>query len=333
MPTRESLVTARSYTDWLGTWFALNGGQAVGVATNGQTALLDWRIHESADLLDDQAEPQADPAQSPGADTIDFKSACWPEVGSRIVWQYPFKAATCLPAKSSVSALRREAVESIEEEAALFPQIRRQPRAFDPTAVSTGELSAADIGRAHHEFLQLLSLKETESVGALTEQARLLQNKGRLSPEQVKVLDFEGLSHFWRSHLGRRICSCPDGVRRELPFTARFAAEEVAQLIGRPQDAELGGEFVLVQGVADLAVLKPEEIWLVDFKTDQLEAGDLTERVKVYAPQLMLYSVALSRIYKRPVTQAWLYFLSLRQAAPVDLPRSGASVERRRSLG
>lgn len=316
MPTRELLVTARSYTDWLGRWFALNGGEEVGTAANGQTALLNWRIHEAADLIEDQAEPQPDPAQPPASDTIDFKSACWPKVRTRIAWQYPFKAATCLPAKSSVSALRREAGDSIEE-AALFAQIRRQPRGFNPTPVSAGELSAADIGRAHHEFLQLLSLTRTESVGALAEQARLLQNQGRLSSEQVKALDFESLAHFWRSDLGRRICSCPDGVRRELPFTARFAAEEVAQLIGRTQESELGSEFVLVQGVADLVVLQPEEIWLVDFKTDHLEAGDLTQRVKVYAPQLRLYSAALSRVYKRPVTQAWLYFLSVRQATSV----------------
>ena len=48
-----------------------------------------------------------------------------------------------------------------------------------------------------------------------------------------------------------------------------------------------------------------------DFKTDAVPARLLDERVGVYRPQLGLYSQALSRIYRRPVTECWLYFISL----------------------
>jgi hypothetical protein len=41
----------------------------------------------------------------------------------------------------------------------------------------------------------------------------------------------------------------------------------------RNQEPGLEAEFVVVQGVADLVVLLPEEIWLVDFKTDEIRAG------------------------------------------------------------
>jgi ATP-dependent helicase/nuclease subunit A len=69
-------------------------------------------------------------------------------------------------------------------------------------------------------------------------------------------------------------------------------------------------------------VLLEDQIWLVDFKTDAVPAGLLNERVGVYRPQLALYSQALSRIYRRPVTECWLYFISLGE--PVNL--HGASV-------
>jgi ATP-dependent exoDNAse (exonuclease V) beta subunit len=62
----------------------------------------------------------------------------------------------------------------------------------------------------------------------------------------------------------------------------------------------------------------PHEIWLIDFKTDRVASGELPNKVKVYEPQLKLYAQALSRIYGRPVSQSWLYFLAAR--TPVLLP-------------
>jgi ATP-dependent exoDNAse (exonuclease V) beta subunit len=57
----------------------------------------------------------------------------------------------------------------------------------------------------------------------------------------------------------------------------------------------------------------PEEIWLVDFKTDEVRSGELTEKARLYAPQLKLYAHALEKIYSRPVTVLWLHFLSARK--------------------
>jgi ATP-dependent helicase/nuclease subunit A len=69
----------------------------------------------------------------------------------------------------------------------------------------------------------------------------------------------------------------------------------------------------VVQGVADLVVLLPEEIWLVDFKTDEITANALREKKRFYEPQLKLYALALEKIYSRPVTARWLHFLSARK--------------------
>ena len=40
----------------------------------------------------------------------------------------------------------------------------------------------------------------------------------------------------------------------------------------------LQDEFVIVQGVADLVALLPEEIWLVDFKTDAIKREEVAAR-------------------------------------------------------
>ena len=73
--------------------------------------------------------------------------------------------------------------------------------------------------------------------------------------------------------------------------------------------------------MADLVVLLPDEIWLVDFKTDELRKADLPEKIRLYQPQLELYALALTQIFSRPVKLKALHFLSLqetRELAPAE---------------
>jgi ATP-dependent helicase/nuclease subunit A len=128
------------------------------------------------------------------------------------------------------------------------------------------------------------------------------------------LLDFKAIAEFWQSELGRNIRKHTDCIRRELAFTARFSAKELAEVTGRSLEPGLSDEFVIVQGLADLAVILASEIWLVDFKTDVVGRSELADKVKIYEPQLKLYAMALSRVYQRPVTVSWLYFLSEREA-------------------
>ena len=73
------------------------------------------------------------------------------------------------------------------------------------------------------------------------------------------------------------------------------------------------GEFLIIQGAADLVVLLENELWLIDFKTDHATAAGLAEKVKTYTPQVKLYAAALNRIYHLPVTRTALHFLAARQ--------------------
>ena len=108
-------------------------------------------------------------------------------------------------------------------------------------------------------------------------------------------------------------------VRRELAFTARFSPVELSEIIGKKSSPDLETEFVVVQGVADLVVLLPDEIWLVDFKTDDVQSGDLTAKINTYTQQLRLYARALAKINTRPVTNCWLHFLSADKTIPVEI--------------
>jgi ATP-dependent helicase/nuclease subunit A len=146
-----------------------------------------------------------------------------------------------------------------------------------------------------------------------------LVTEGALTTEELTQLDIVALSRFWNSELGSKIRGHAASVRRELVFTARFLSSELATLTGAPPQAGDESEFIIVQGVADLVVMLPSEIWLVDFKTDRVSAASLSEKVRDYAPQLKLYAVALARIFQQPVTACWLYFLHSDAAVKVAL--------------
>jgi ATP-dependent helicase/nuclease subunit A len=144
-----------------------------------------------------------------------------------------------------------------------------------------------------------------------------LREEGLLTAEEVAALDLEGLAAFWQSGLGKRILARPRSIHREIPFTARFLRGDL-EACGL--SARLASdEFVVVQGVVDLAVIEAEagEIWVVDFKTDELKGSGAAERAKEYEPQLKLYARALAGIYGRPVTECCLYFLRHRTAVSV----------------
>jgi ATP-dependent helicase/nuclease subunit A len=314
--TTRKIAEARSFADWLALWFAHNINAAD--STAGETALVKWRLVEDAALAGDVSEtsggtprddaPPGPPEPSPHRiESLD--ESVMAGLKARLSWQYPFGAATERRAKSSVTALRREAEELDDEAEQVFkPEAAVTRRLARPAAPPKTRLTAAQVGAAHHKFLQQVALDKT---GALEAELERLVRENYLSAEESRALDLSALAKFWNAELGRKICAHAANVRRELPFTARFSPEEIAGVTAIPPAAGLENEFIVVQGVADLVVLQPGEIWLVDFKTDEVGARELPDKVKIYAPQLKLYALALEKIFARPVTLRALHFLAL----------------------
>jgi ATP-dependent helicase/nuclease subunit A len=337
----QSIAAGHCYADWLALWFSQSsppppgapgktgeddgrGGwfpngksepaQLAGTGRGGFKPLR-WR------LVDD------DESNGPSGDTVfaaaisDRPSAIGhgsePELErlrSRLEWSYPFMAATRRKAKSSVTAVWREAEEWAEESEPLHPAADAPtPSWHRVTRGST--LSAAEIGAAHHKFLQHLALEQTRDLAA---EAERLVRKRYLTRAEQASLNLAALASFWDSATGRAILSQPENVRRELPFTARFTPRELARITGVEADAGLENEQVMVQGVADLVVLRPDEIWLVDFKTDQVPESELAGKVRTYSPQLQLYALAFEKIFRRRATLLALHFLATGRTAQIS---------------
>jgi ATP-dependent helicase/nuclease subunit A len=296
------VAAARSHLDWLLAWLS----RATTAASwrddfAGENELLRWNLCHADDPI---FAPAPEPIADETADRIAPTAADLGELNARLAWSYPLAAATTTAAKTSVTALRRQAEEADDE----------AEQRFEPSVparhVARGRLSATEVGLAHHAFLQWVDLAHTTCELELWAEGARLQRSGRLSPEQTRALDVAALAAFWQSEVGALVRDQAATVRRELEFTARFSAAELAELTRTPAPGLAADDFIVVQGVADLVVLLPDEIWLLDFKTDRVSRGELPAKVAHYEPQLQLYAVALARIYRRPVTRCWLHFLA-----------------------
>ena len=319
--TPRALLGARSCADWLRLWLAQQ--------QDAPAEPFAWGELDDATLREDEAETKAAPDAPQLASMLD--DATLETLRTRLAWEYPFNPATQRAAKSSVTVLRRQASEEIEHESETLFVPRRTRTARTKSA---GKLSAAEIGTAHHKFLQHVVLARADSQAGLQAEAQRLKGERLLTNEEAEALAFVALEKFWQSEVGQKIRAQAAQVRRELPFTARLAPAELDGIIhGTDRRSNFGNglqdEFVVVQGVADLVVLQRDAIWLLDFKTDELTAGEVAVKTKFYAPQLQLYAQALSRIYARPVTNAWLHFLAAGETASVTLPTTSPESSRR----
>ena len=334
--TPREILAAKCCADWLGLWFAQQAKGENANATKGNLPHLRWRIAGGAEFDKDSIrrsrgdEAQIkDPLETPCVvsckNTIELDDAMAERLRDVLTWEYPFTAATKQAAKSSVTALRRAADELDDEANRMFAprQFARPARRGSLTrtphsTLCTPKLSAAETGSAHHKFLQHLALESANDIAALKAEAARLERERILTADERTALDLEAIGAFWGSPPGKKIRAQAANVRRELAFTAKFSPQELAEITGTKPEAGLENEFIVVQGVADLVVLLPKEIWLVDFKTDDIRAGELPAKTKIYAPQLKLYAHALARIYSRPATNRWLHFLSQKRSMPVD---------------
>ncbi|MDE3066496.1 MAG: helicase-exonuclease AddAB subunit AddA [Verrucomicrobiota bacterium] len=331
----RDVQAANSFADWLGLWFRGQCSESGNpIATEGKLPHLLWRVAEDAESGDDSTRgSRDDEAQTPSGsfhvvsetNAIEMDDATAERLRAMLSWTYPHETATRRAAKASVTVLRRQAEELEDEVEPVFSVFtsgssarrRASPTKTPDSQLRTPKLSAAEAGTAAHKFLRHLAMEMAAGVPALAAEAERLERENVLSPDERAALDLEGLAAFWNSEIGSRIRTHAADVKRELAFTARFTPAELDDLLGTRSGAGLEGEFIVVQGAADLAVLLEDRIWLVDFKTDDIGADGLAEKVRIYSPQLRLYARALEKIHARPVANAWLHFLAARRTVEI----------------
>jgi ATP-dependent helicase/nuclease subunit A len=255
-----------------------------------QTEAEEESLYRWLEVQAEEAE-SASPTQTIQPETDQLRE----EVSRRLAWQYPYAGLAQIPAKLSVTELKRRYEEEHED---LQPLLRMKRPLF---LLEKRGLTAAEAGTAMHFVMQHLDFHNADIEG----QIALWVEHDLLTKEQASSIDPGKIRNFTDSPLGRRLFWA-EKMEREVPFNMEIGCREIFPGIGEEGD----NQKILLQGVIDCYWEEPDGLVLLDYKTDRVGQGGLPEIKERYAPQIAYYTRALEILTGKAVKEKYVYLFS-----------------------
>lgn len=225
--------------------------------------------------------------------------------------QYPNAFLSELPSKLTATGLGRGY--RADEAAEQTPPPRREVKLRAPLfEQGQRRLTPAEVGTAHHLFMQFCDFDAAAAPGGVERERRRLEEARLLSPEQAAAIDPHKIEQFFASDLYRGLMA-EHPVRREFKFSVLVPAAQYF-----PVAEQAPEEKVLLQGVIDCLIDTPEGFVILDFKTDRVTENGIAARAEQYRAQMQAYMLAVREIFARPVCRCVLYFFHNGQSWTVE---------------
>lgn len=185
-----------------------------------------------------------------------------------------------------------------------------EPVTKEIVLTSLVEEEKARYGEVFHRLLEWLSQQSGEGVkiSRLLKEAKVLIESSHLNSSFKKRLWRELESLFLSGYLERIVLYQPGFEEK-----AFFSLEDNAYFERR----------------FDKVLFKENEVWLVDYKTDEIGESELEEAVALYQRQLLAYKDLASALYPRKRIRAFLLFSSLPRL--VEVGENRRSCKRKQS--
>ena len=217
-----------------------------------------------------------------------------------LAFTYTHAGATQAPSKQT--ATQRKGRYKDEEVAEYAQSKREAARLWRKPSFVEQDRGATARGTAIHAAMQFIRYENcAQEAGVAQELNRLVQEQ-LLSQEQAAMVSTSQIADFFQTDLGRRLREGKQ-VLREFKFSILDDGTNYAE--------DLTGEKILLQGVVDCALVEPDGITVVDFKTDSVTEATMEMAAQRYRPQVLAYADAMSRIFQKPVKEALLYFFRI----------------------
>ncbi|MHC4587085.1 MAG: PD-(D/E)XK nuclease family protein [Planctomycetota bacterium] len=236
------------------------------------------------------------------------ESKVYSQLKKSLDWRYHFGDTYKLPAKNSVTQLTHNSDEYVKVD--YSRALDRQPCALvsaKPVLIETVEPRL--IGTATHLVISQLDLTAALTAETVEKTKDKLIAGNCFTPSVAEHIDTESILAFFQSEPGRLVSDDENTVLREWPFTFALPASEWNDscLIRDTQYAIR--DTIIVQGIIDMLIRTPQGLVIIDFKTDCVTPGQVTQRAELYRRQLDYYSRATSAVLKSESITKWLYFL------------------------
>ena len=296
---------AGSFADWLRAALLVHpfGGPLRRLAGDLELPFVFTESEIMVTVQEAQPEPETPEQESEAAEPVPADPALVAQLQEGFAWRYPAAKLAAVPAKVSVTSIVHKAEQTTLER---------------PAFLSKDGLTAAEMGTALHAFLEhadFASLAAAKAAGTLDE--AILAERQRqvdtqlVAPDIAEKLNAGRIRRFAESEAFAKICAA-EKVLRELAFITALPASAVltAQGASAQEAAAVQDEQVLVQGIADLVLVFPDHLELLDYKTDRRKTE--ADFLSAYRPQLNLYALAIDkRFAPKKVTYKGIYSLEL----------------------
>lgn len=236
------------------------------------------------------------------------------EISRRLEWMYPYEYASKIPAKLSVTELKRLINLDFENTDSKIWLGSATPLLSKPSFMDVSKkITASEKGTVIHFVMQHLDLSNVSSEQAIIEQIEAMKKNDMLSQEQMEIIEVKQIKSFFDSELGRRMLNSRE-VYREVPFHIQVDCSDEAIESAFP-DICCKGEKVLIQGIIDCYFREDDQFVLIDYKTDAVQkVGKEQDFVsyfqKKYGFQIDFYTKALEYDGKK-VKNRYLYLFNV----------------------
>ena len=181
-------------------------------------------------------------------------------------------------------------------------------RGIPPSVLAKRELSSAERGTVAHRVFEFWSLDREEDVRGLVRRAL---DERRIADRAV------------RTELERELVDACEKFAADEVFTRMRASTEMQVELR----FSLNIDGAVVEGAIDRTFRSSDGTrWVLDFKTDNVDAGQAQERAEKYKFQLEMYSLAVSQLMDGSVPRALVYFLT--PSVEIELPIDRDVLER-----
>lgn len=224
-------------------------------------------------------------------------------------YEYPYQAEGVIPAKLTVSEVKRMKNADTEESEILLEEATEEivPLFMQETRE---ELKGAAKGTLYHRVWENLDYEKIDTKEQIEKQLEHI-----LTAEEQKSIWVPDFNRFAKSPLaGRMKAAAQRGqLYREQPFVIAMPANQIRE----EYETE---EEILVQGIIDAYFEEEDGLVLVDYKTDKVQKGQEKELIEKYKVQMWYYKKALEMITDREVKEIYIYSSGLGKAVSVYSP-------------
>ncbi len=246
-------------------------------------------------------QPVVDTLRQEASGTVSQEALCRMESG--LSFRYAHAAALTTPSKQTATGLKGRQ----KDEEAAQDTVSTTRHWIWSTPRHEAMPRGVDYGNALHGVMQHIDFAACQSIAAVQAEIQRLVQQDFLSSQQAALVPAQAIARFFATDIGRRLQQ--GNVVREFKFSILVDASQ--------QDRSLAGERILLQGVVDCALLEPDGITIIDYKSDYVTEETLPQKIASYTDQVEIYARAMERIYKQPVKARLLYFFRLNRFIPI----------------